>query len=505
MASGRLAHALITPAAPPRPRPALRATLAGALALAVLTGCAPSGATDEPPGLPKATGTATAPATSQATPAAGGAVGAPGIGDPDFPTDGNGGYDVRHYNLVLAYDPATKHLDGTATIQARATQELARFNLDLSGLTVQSVRVGGTPAQFSRQGTELSVSPPAALKDDQDFTVEVRYGGRPGPIRDANNLGVYGFVATPDGAFVTCEPNGAKTWFPGNDHPADKATFDFSITVPQGVTALANGEMTAQPATSGGKTTYTWRERHPMVTYLATMTLGKFQLKQGKTEDGIPNLAAVDPQYADSLQRLYTTSGEITDYWSTVFGPYPFSSTGGVVDDFNAGYALENQTKPIYGGFDPDETIIAHELAHQWFGNSVSIRRWQDLWLNEGFATYAEWLWSEHKGKGTAEAMFKTYYNSKDDPMWAYPPGKARPDDLFNNSVYTRGGLTLHALRQRIGDPAFFKLLRDWAQENKYGNATTDQFIAMAEKVSGKDLDKLFQAWLFTPERPTSW
>ncbi|MFC7592656.1 hypothetical protein ACFQYP_59765 [Nonomuraea antimicrobica] len=195
--------------------------------------------------------------------------------------------------------------------------------------------------------------PARTIGDDTSFTVKVTYSGLPQPAKHNANLGTYGFIPTSDGAFVASEPNGSKTWFPSNDHPADKATFDFTITVPAGVTVLANGEQAGQPATAEGKTTYRWRERHPMATYLATVTLGAFQLRQGSTAAGIPNLAATDPKFKDSLDALYTSSGEITDYWSTVFGPYPFSSTGGVIDDYPAGYALENQTKPLYGGSTP--------------------------------------------------------------------------------------------------------------------------------------------------------
>ncbi|MEV0316617.1 M1 family metallopeptidase [Nonomuraea fuscirosea] len=431
-------------------------------------------------------------------------AGAPGIGDPDFPKDGNGGYDVAHYDLVVDYVPTTKRLTGVTTIKATATQDLSRFNLDLSGLDVREVSVDGSPARFGRQGDELTVRPAKTIADRARFTVRVAYSGTPKPAKDSANLGTYGFVPTSDGAFVASEPNGSKTWFPNNDHPSDKATYDFTITVPTGLTALANGELVGAPATKGGTTTFRWRERHPMASYLATATLGKFDLRQGATASGIPNLAATDPRFKSSLDKLYTTSAEVTDYWSTVFGPYPFSSTGGVVDDYSAGYALENQTKPLYGGFDPDETIIAHELAHQWFGNSLTIRRWKDLWLNEGFATYAEWLWSEHKGRKTAEATFaELLKRPATDPMWTYPPGRAKPDDLFNQSVYTRGGMTLHALRRAIGDATFFTLLKTWAADHRYGHVTTDEFIDLAQRLSGKDLTALFDAWLFQPRRPT--
>ncbi|MFI6817375.1 M1 family metallopeptidase [Nonomuraea sp. NPDC050328] len=430
-------------------------------------------------------------------------AGAPGIGDRDFPLDGNGGYDVAHYGLKLGYDPGRRFLTGTATVQASAKQALSRFNLDLAGLTVDQVSVDGAKATFDRKGDELTIVPAAPIADGARFTTVITYSGRPQPVKDSSNLGTYGFIPTQDGAFVTCEPNGAKTWFPANDHPADKARFDFEITVPKGLVALANGEMSRPAATSGGKTTYHWRERHPMATYLATMTLGKFELRQGRTPAGIPNLAAADPRFRSALDRLHTNTGKITDYWATVFGPYPFSSTGGVVDDFPAGYALENQTKPMYGGFDPDESIVAHELAHQWFGNSLTIKRWRDLWLNEGFATYAEWLWSEHSGRSTAETIFAGFRaRPASDPMWAYPPGKARPGDLFNESVYTRGGMTLHALRKAVGDQVFFKLVKEWATTNRHRHVSTEQFVALAEKRSGKQLDSLFDAWLFQPRRP---
>ncbi|ETK31050.1 M1 family metallopeptidase, partial [Microbispora sp. ATCC PTA-5024] len=441
-------------------------------------------------------------ASAGAASAASGTVGAPGIGDPDFPADGNGGYDVGHYGLTLSYDPATKRLAGSAAITATATQELSSFDLDLHGLTVGRVTVDGAAAAFARRGDELTLTPSRAIGKGASFEVVVDYSGVPDPVHGDRDLGTYGFIATKDGSFVTCEPNGAKTWFPSNDHPADKATYDFRLTVPQGVTAIANGELDGAPVTSGGRTTFVWHERHPMASYLATMTTGTFEVRTGTTAAGVPVYAAVDPAFHSSLNDLYTRSAEITDYWSTVFGPYPFSSTGGVIDDFAAGYALENQTKPIYGGFPPESGIVAHELAHQWFGDSVSITRWRDLWLNEGFATYAEWLWAEHKGGDTADAEFRRYYANAADPMWAYPPGTARPGDLFNASVYNRGAMTLHALRKSIGDATFFALLKKWTADHQYGNATTPEFVALAEQMSGKKLGGLFDAWLFQPRRP---
>jgi aminopeptidase N len=444
------------------------------------------------------------PAPDPARTAAAGDIGAEGIGDPDFPTNGNGGYDVRNYSLKVSYDPATRHLDGVATITATAVHDLARFDLDLHGLTVSQVTVDGTPAGFDRHGDELVVSPAERVADRSSFVVVVGYAGRPQPIRDATSRGDYGFTPTKDGAFVAAEPSAARTWFPGNDHPADKATYDFAITVPKGLTALANGVLVGEPRTDGEHTTFVWHEPHQMVTYLATMTLGKFTMRTGVTKGGIPVLAAVDPAFRGALDTLYDATSAITDYWEKLFGKYPFASTGGVVDDLRAVNALESQTKVLYGGFAPNERTMAHELSHQWFGDSVSIRRWKDLWLNEGFATYAEWLWTEHKGGQTAREAFDRNYArlGGGNPIWAYPPGVAQPKDLFNHSVYLRGGMTLGALRERIDDRAFFTLLRTWHKEHAYAGAVTEEFIALAEKVSGQQLDGLFDAWLYQPSKP---
>jgi aminopeptidase N len=215
----------------------------------------------------------------------------------------------------------------------------------------------------------------------------------------------------------------------------------------------------------------------------------------------IPESLPADGPAAKSLAR----TGEVADYLETLFGPYPFDAYGGVViDDDRVGYALETQARPVYGQVffagGEDTSVVAHELAHQWFGDSVALERWQDIWLNEGFATYAEWLWQEHEGAGTAQQLFDRIYARA---SWAVKPGDPSVDNLFGTAVYLRGAMTVHALRRTIGDPAFFGLLKTWTAEHRDGNATTAEFVAAAEKAAGgKDLDPLFQAWLFGTTRP---
>jgi hypothetical protein len=648
--------------------------------------------------------------------------GAPGIGDPYFPRDGNGGYNVRHYLLDVTYNPATDVLRGVATIRVRATQDLSRFNLDFDGLRVQSITVDGRPATWTRSGGELRVTPARGIFDAQFFTVVVRYRGVPATI--GGQFGTEGFIHTDDGAVVIGEPHVAATWFPVNDHPSDKATYRFKITVPRGLEAVANGALHSR-RTAGGWTTWTWQARSPMASYLATTAIGQFDLRaysktiagnrtirywdaidpdlldpvavprtgthfaysqqsepsykrlartisvpaggarlsfwvdrdteanwdylfveartvgrndwttlrdlnghtsqdtgfvcpfwlelhpflahyqtdngdgtcspqgttgrwwavsgsnkgwerwrvdlapyagrdvqvsityasddlvqahgvfiddivvstgqgstsfendgnvfDGWTVPGAPEGSAPNPNdwivgtVADTPRPLGEVAGdslarqnEVLNFLSSRFGPYPFAVAGGIVDDEDRiGFALETQTRPIYSKYffyDPlnGDSVVVHELAHQWYGDSLTVARWQHIWLNEGFATYAEWLWAEREKLATAQEIFDDLYSiPADDSFWSLTIGDPGPDHLFDFPIYGRGALTLHALRREVGDADFFTILRQWSASQANGYVTTPEFIRLAESVSGENLDALFDAWLFTPSKPS--
>ncbi|WP_019058539.1 M1 family metallopeptidase [Streptomyces prunicolor] len=432
--------------------------------------------------------------------------GADGIGDPYFPQLGNGGFDARHYALDVAYNPDTDRLDGITTLTARATQNLSSFDLDLQKLEVTKVQVNGRRAQFTRTGDELRITPRDSLRKGRDFTVTVTYGGVPEPLNGPIVFGSdYGWMKTTDGVFVACEPNAASTWFPSSDHPSDKATYDIRIKAPKGLTGVSNGRLVST-YDKGGSTYTHWRESKPMATYLATATIGKFDVQTGTTPGGTPIYVAIDPVLANSNSvDVYAVTAAATDYWSQVFGPYPFEETGAIVDDMpEAGFSLEVQSKPAYSAVRSESTIV-HELAHQWFGDSVSVSQWKNIWLNEGFATYAQWLWAEHQGTRTAHDSFLAGYNSRpaDSSFWQTVVADPQRDTMFASAVYQRGAMTLQMLRERIGDTAFFKLLPTWTKLHRYGNASTAEFIELAEKISGQQLDDLFQTWLYTPGKPT--
>jgi aminopeptidase N len=457
------------------------------------------------------------------TPAASGqqyVAGSDGSGDPFFPQAGNGGYDVSHYSLTIDYDQPANLLSGRAVIQATASENLRRFNLDLRDFyAVSSVSVNGVPANIARPGgQELAISPTPRLNAGQQFTVEVAYSGKPKPIKDPDKS-IEGWIPTDDGAFVVNEPQGSPGWYPVNDTPRDKATYDFTISVPAGKEVIANGEPVGGPITADGKTTWRWAETNPMSSYLATATNGEF-LTRFYTVAGLPFLDAVDPNTrrlrtdppnpALAFQRL-DPQPEIVSFFSSLYGPYPFDSGGGIIDWApDVGYALESQTRPNYHRI-PGPTTVVHEIAHQWFGDAVTPAYWPDIWLNEGFATFSEWIYDElHGGTPAAQTFDELYAIPEDDPafedLWFPAPAALHhPSQLFHTPVYDRGAMTLQALREKVGDPTFFAILRAWYANNKYGNVTTSDFIALAEQTSGQDLDDFFQVWLYEEGRPETW
>jgi aminopeptidase N len=443
------------------------------------------------------------------------APGAAGIGDPYFPLLGNGGFDVRNYDASLAYDPATDRLDATMEIKAKALQSLSQFDLDLQQLDVGAVRVDNKTATFTRDGQELQITPRKRIRELSTFRVTIDYHGVPQTIVGSPIVfgSPYGFLHTEDGAFVGSEPNAQSTWLPLSDHPSDKATWTFRVTVPEGKTAVSNGRLVSQK-TKRGKTTFVWNEPLPMATYLATVDIGDWEIKTGITPGGVPSTVAVDPvllaDQPNAVDFFYDTTAEVTDLWSDMFGRYPFDSTGAIADNatYNGqalGFSLETQTRPVYSAVRSPNTI-AHELAHQWFGDSVSPATWPNIWLNEGFASFAEYLWLDHVGTRSADESFDLdYARPANAAFWQVVVADPQRDTMFASAVYRRGAMTLQALREKIGDDDFFQLLRTWVATYRHRNATTQQFIAMAESVSGQQLDDFFDVWLYKTGKPTTW
>ncbi|MGH9187675.1 MAG: M1 family metallopeptidase [Acidimicrobiales bacterium] len=441
----------------------------------------PSTSTTEPPG--------------SATPGARPHPGTAGAGDPYFPTLGNGGYDVAHYTLELNYDPETVELSGRAIIDATATVDVSSFNLDLTGLSVHAVVVDGRPAEFDYNGAELTVRPDGPIRSGTRFAVSVDYGGTPSQVTSAA-LGEVGWYGEPGLSYVVSEPEGGSSWYPVNDHPSDKATYTIRVTVPDGFEVAANGRNTATTPTGHGTTTWTFEPRDPIASYLVTVATGQFVFEETTGPNGVVLRNAFPPELADEASATFSDHAEMIDFFDDRFGPYPFEVYGALVVDDSFGFALEAQTLSVFDRSIPGagaEDIVVHELAHQWFGNHVTPSRWQDIWLNEGFATYAEWLWTTRDDADELRGRAETGGGITADA----PIGDPGPAGLFDGAVYFRGAAALHALRLMVGDDAFFTILRTWLERFGGGNATTADFIALSEEVSGQDLDQFFDAWLY--------
>ena len=437
--------------------------------------------------------TTTVPATTTTVAAA--TPGADGLGDSFYPKMGNGGYDVAHYDIDLDVDPAQNTIEAVTTITAAATQSLSSFNLDFTGLVIEGITVNGRSARFSRAGTELTVTPAAPLVDGSEFTVAVTYSGTPLTVDDpATNgrrkVGWHWYKGDPypkGMIFVYNGRTGAPTWFPNNNHPSDKATFEFEIRVPDGVVGFATGTRVSE-ATAGGYTTSTWKMDDPMATFVAAVYVGDFVRSEVRVE-GKP-LIRNYVHRGVSAPALSETSAAM-DVYERLLGPYPFDAYGTVVVPFRLWFAYENQSLSVHGTSTVIDRIIAHELAHQWFGNASTQQDWTDIWLSEGFAKYMEFVYMAHKYRHVDSDLMRRYMEwirgmvvRADVPA----PKKISVDQLLNTyAVYHRGALTLHALRKQAGDTKFWQIMRAAHSRTSGANTSTETFLGIVREFAGEE------------------
>ena len=346
------------------------------------------------------------------------------------------------------------------------------------------------------------MKPRRSLAAGRTFVTTIRYHGKPRTYTDPDGA-ADGWVRSSDGVTVVSEPVGAMTWFPSNNTPRDKARYDITISAPKRLTAVSNGRLVGTDRRAK-RTTWHWRERDAMATYLATMSVGEYKVLRGRTKRGTPIRSFVDPRVGG--EPVARRVRPVINYWERLFGRYPFVSAGVIFDNVPIGYALEVQTRPVFP-YVPDMGTFVHEQAHQWFGNSVTPKDWSDIWLNEGFATYAEWLWEARKRPNYPQRTAAAYYDmhGPNDTFWDTPvadPG--RPENLFGDAVYTKGAMALQAIRNEIGDADFMRLLKRWPTVYRHRTVTTANLQSMAESISGKDLDAVFEAWVYGAEKPPS-
>ena len=435
-------------------------------------------------------------------------VGAAGVGDPYFPTMGNGGYDADHYELKLDVDPAKNHLKASCEMKAKALQDLETFNLDFRNFDIAHITVNGAEAKYKREEGELIITPQQPLLAGQDFSVKVDYAGNPVPYESSHAPITIGWNPSADGSYVLSEPDGSSTWYPVNDHPRDKATYKFYVTVPNGHQAVCNGQLVDQIAEGTDKTTYVWDAKDPMASYLSTVNVGKFEEQKQVGPDGVPIHNFFATSISKDAKKDFERVPEMMQWFSERYGKYPFEVYGNLVINASVGgAALETQTRPIYEksmvtGDKRLEYIYAHELAHQWWGNSTSVENWKDIWLNEGFANYSHMQWKhEHDGSfrklDFAMRQMHAFLPRHDAPV--VDPGE---NNMFSENVYNRGAVTLHVLRKDLGDEKFFQCMKTYGENFRGKNVTTDDFVNTVNEVSGKDHTAFFDKWLRQPELP---
>ncbi|WGD40379.1 M1 family metallopeptidase [Streptomyces cathayae] len=437
-----------------------------------------------------------------------------GIGDRLFLHLGNPGYDVASYDLALSY-PGTndKALQATTTIVARLTADLDRINLDFAHGTVRSVEVDGAPAAFTTAGEDLVITPEGGLDAGERTRVTVRHTSDPAPAEGRDG----GWVRTADGLAMANQADAAHLVFPCNDHPSDKAMFTFRITTPEGHTAVANGRPAGVDRTRGA-TTWTYRTLHPMATELAQVSIGRSTVLHRTGPQGLPLRDVVPTKHREGLEPWLARTPDQIAWMEARVGRYPFETYGLLMADASTGFALETQTLSL---FERDlftepgapawyvESIMMHELAHQWFGNSVSPRTWSDLWLGEGHATWYEALYAQERSGPSLDARMKAAYEESDrwraqggPPAAPKAPEPGQKISIFRPNVYAGAALVLYALREEIGRTAFERLQRLWVTHHRNGTATTADFVRLASDVAGRDLTEFLEPWLYDSRTP---
>ncbi|MEU6220139.1 M1 family metallopeptidase [Streptomyces sp. NPDC047022] len=437
-----------------------------------------------------------------------------GIGDRLFPTLGNPGYDVLSYDLSFTYPGSnSRPLTAVTKIDARTTDILQSFNLDFAHGTVESIDVNGEPATFTSAGEDLVVTPDTPLAKGSALRITVRHTSEPVAAKGSDG----GWVRTDDGLAMANQADAAHFVFPCNDHPSDKAMFTFHVTVPDGYTAVANG-LPVDVRHGSGNTTWSYRSGHPMATELAQVSIGRNAVLHRTGPNGLPIRDVVPAKDVKALEPWLVKTSDQIAWMERKVGPYPFENYGLLIAGAQTGFELETQTLSLFekGVFTQPfypkwyvESIMVHELSHQWFGDSVSPRTWSDLWLNEGHATWYEALYAQETAQRPMETRMRAAYGLSD--LWRSsggPPAAPKAAtagkkiSIFRPNVYDGAALVLYALRQEIGTPAFERLERLWVALHRDGTADTADFENLASDVAGRDLSAFFQGWLYGDKTP---
>lgn len=426
--------------------------------------------------------------------------------DPYMPRAGNRGYRVSRYELDLTYKVASNRLSGKAIVTAATTQTRNKFAFDLSQtLAVSKVTVNGSrAAKYTHQNGKLTITPAQKIPSGGALSVTVQYSGTPKPVRGP--WGEVGWEELSEGALVASQPNGAASWFPCDDHPSSKASYQISVTTDSPYHVVANGALVRKQVRAS-HTTWVYEQSEPMATYLATVQIGHYERRRVANNTSVPMHAVLPQRLRTRFDHDFGRQPKMMETFIRLFGPYPFADYTVVVTDDDLEIPVESQGISVFGANHCDgrrgsERLVAHELAHQWFGNSLTLGAWRDIWLHEGFACYAEWLWAENSGGPTAREIAAAVHRTQSGLPYDLVLGDPGPTLMFDDRVYKRGALTVHALRTELGDDNFFALLHKWTAKHRYGTVTTEDFTDLAAHFADHSLRPLWDGWLFDRNLP---
>ena len=428
--------------------------------------------------------------------------------DSYYPDVGDPSVDSLHQALDLTWDPEQRRLTGAAVLTFRATADADEFQLDLGEpLEVESTTLDGTDVEHTHEGKDLVVH--AAVEEDEVYELEVAYSGTPEPVEaptTRDDFSTLGWTITPEGEVWTMqEPFGAYTWYPVNDQPADKALYDFTISVPAPWIGVANGELTSTETVDGPdgrQRVTTFHTDEPMSSYLTTIAIGDYRSEQQETASGVPITLWVprDKPHAVAKVRF---ARQALEWVEDKLGPYPFSTAGILVTDSQSG--METQTMITLGDNDYvlSKPVLVHEFVHQWYGDQTSPTDWRDVWMNEGMTMYLQAVYTDESGGQSLEATMADYAAAdRFLREQSGPPGAYDPGTFGEGNIYYSPALMWHTLREDIGDDAFWAMVRAWPSVHDNANATREQYVDWVEETTGEELSAFFAAWLDGTETP---
>lgn len=447
--------------------------------------------------------------------------GAPNLGDTIQPSSGNGGYEVTHYALEMVFSEDLTTYVTTTTIDARATQALSQFNLDLKGNEIGYVWMDGKPAKWSRAGEELQITPPAPLKKGAAFTVRVSVSGLTPSATASRLLHPLPLSLSQSGDWIqTVNQPASAHWFAAlDDHPSKKAPATITIIAPSRFNSIANGDLVdTQPVK--GDPTFAQRRfevKQKLAPELLQIGVGPFTVVNSEGPHGIKLRSALPTDQLQTLQPQLSVIPEIIQFLEARLGPFPQSTYGLYVTPVGGDLETQSLTVVSIREMSPqsfkrndEPATLAHEASHEYFGNSVSPRRWSDAWLNEGHATYYETLWKVAHGDSSLDDLMKRRYErqarliARNGPVAKPNRAANRDPDLapYNDLIYSGGAVVLYALQQKVGEETFKRIERTWVETYRDGVAGTDDYIALASRVSGQNLSEFLRSWLYSTSVP---